>query len=145
MIFRREDPDGCHRVADGVVLLDDACLAVEGAAIVALDGALKNADRALIDAFVGTRDTRLGIHVVFVRDVPREVGGGEGDELAVVERLDALHVLIVHALAAVDGDALKRHGAAALAAVVAGFGDDLVRSLVHAVVLGAEGRARAYL
>ena len=93
-------------------------------------------------AFVRARDARLRVHVVFVRDVTREVGGGEGDELTVVERLDALHVLVVHALATVHGDAFKRHRAAAFTAVVAGLGDDLVRGLAHAVVLRAECCAR---
>lgn len=67
-----------------------------------------------------------------------EVGRGKRYEFCIIERLDAVHVRIVHALAAIDRDAREVHGTGALALVDARLRDDLIRRLAAHIVLGVE-------
>ena len=65
------------------------------------------------EAPVGTFHALVGGHIVFIRKVPREIGGGKWLQTSVVKWLDGIHVVIRHFLGAVYRYTLKLHGAGA--------------------------------
>lgn len=111
-------------------------------ACVAGDGAFKDADGTFLNARGGAGLGGFGIDVVLICEAAGEVGAREGDEVCVVEGLDAFHIGVVHLRAAVDRDFLKSHRPASFAAVDAGLCDRLIGGIDDMVAFCAEGGTR---
>ena len=117
-------------------------LALGHARAVAGDGVAQGLRERLAAARVRPVAAVVDGHVVFIRQIARQVRRGKRAQLGIVKRLDGVHVVVRHLGGCVDRDLLKRERPGAHHVVVPRLGDLIVAGLEHVRVAGAvAGRA----
>ena len=98
----------------------------------------KNFNGTGLDSFISTGRRGFRVYVVFVSQVAGEISRAEFLKVIVIERLDTLHVSIVHLFGAVNGNPFKAHCPGASAVVNAYLGDDFVGRGDDVMFFGSE-------
>ena len=139
MPFRIEHPHGHERVMDLAAL--DRCIALpRRAGLITRHSLFQRASQRTCTARIGALAAVLRRHIELVGKEARKIGCREGLQLAVIIRLDGVHVLIRHLFRSVHRDLFKGQTSGAVGIVVIRLRDPVVAAFVCARAGGVEVR-----